>query len=86
MINKLIALFQNAISVIPKIDFAIPIPRWEDCEIMGRAWSFSQSQRTVESSRKQRKMVKESVFCLTTSLEYVDFDIIGYWTSSTWSL
>ena len=29
---------------------------------------------------------KESLFCLTTPLEHIDFYIIGYWTSSIWSL
>ena len=29
---------------------------------------------------------KESLLCLTTPLEHIDFQIIGYWTSSIWSL
>ena len=29
---------------------------------------------------------KESLFCLTTPLEHIDCHIIGYWTSSIWSL
>ena len=32
------------------------------------------------------KLELESLFCLMTSLEHIDFHIIGYWTSGIWSL
>ena len=30
--------------------------------------------------------VMESLFCLITPLEHIDFYIISYWTASIWSL
>ena len=45
-----------------------------------KTWPFSKSVHCVSTKEK------ESLFYLTMLLEHIDFHIIGYWTSSTWSL
>ena len=47
--------------------------------------TFRAQDTDIKGSWYSEKKEKESLFCLTTPLEHIDFHIINYWTSSLWS-